>query len=433
VRAGKVADGHEVGLVSFDPGYAAGVPLSTDESSRQDSRSAAQRLRRVESLTDATLAHLSVEGLLAELLDRVRELLRVDTAAVLLLDPSSQYLVAAAARGLEEEVRQGTRIPVGKGFAGRIAADKRPVVIDDVDHADVLNPLLRQKGIRSLLGVPLLIGGEILGVLHVGSLSPRRFLDEDVDLLQMVADRAALAAQARLSLADRAAAAALQRSLIPAGLPAVAGYEFAARYVAGQGSVGGDWYDVFVLPCGSVGLAVGDVAGAGLSAAVVMGRLRSVLRAYALDYDNPGDVLRKLDRKAQHFEPGTMTTVLYAVLEPQSHRLQLSIAGHPMPVLALPHRPATVLDLPIDVPIGVRATRPRRTSTIDLPPGALLCFYTDGLVERRHSVLDVGIERLRASVAADPPESVCASVMNSLVGTATPEDDIALLALRRDH
>jgi serine phosphatase RsbU (regulator of sigma subunit) len=268
---------------------------------------------------------------------------------------------------------------------------------------------------------------------HVGSLSPRRFLDEDVDLLQMVADRAALAAQARLSLADRAAAAALQRSLIPAGLPAVAGYEFAARYVAGQGSVGGDWYDVFVLPCGSVGLAVGDVAGAGLSAAVVMGRLRSVLRAYALDYDNPGDVLRKLDRKAQHFEPGTMTTVLYAVLEPQSHRLQLSIAGHPMPVLALPHRPATVLDLPIDVPIGVRATRPRRTSTIDLPPGALLCFYTDGLVERRHSVLDVGIERLRASVAADPPESVCASVMNSLVGTATPEDDIALLALRRDH
>jgi putative methionine-R-sulfoxide reductase with GAF domain len=409
------------------------VSLSTDESSMHGSRSAGQRLRQVESLTDATLAHLSVEALLAELLDRVRDLLRVDTAAVLLLDPSSRYLVATAARGLEEEVRQGTRIPVGQGFAGRIAAGRQPVVIDDVDHADVLNPLLRLKGIRSLLGVPLLVGGSVLGVLHVGSLSVRHFLDEDVALLQMVADRAALATQASLSRADRAAAAALQRSLVPARLPTVAGYEFAARYVAGQGSVGGDWYDVFVLPSASVGLAVGDVAGAGLSAAVVMGRLRSALRAYALDHEDPGDVLSNLDRMVQHFEPGTMTTVLYAVLEPESQLLHLSVAGHPLPVLALPHCPAALLDLPIDVPIGVRTQRRRRTSTVDMPPGALLCCYTDGLVERRNSTLDAGTDQLRASVTADPPEMVCASVMNNLVGAATPDDDIALLTMRRDR
>lgn len=397
------------------------------------SRSADQRLRQVESLTDATLAHLSVEALLAELLDRVRDLLRVDTAAVLLLDPSSRYLVATAARGLEEEVRQGTRIPVGQGFAGRIAAGRQPVVIDDVDHADVLNPLLRLKGIRSLLGVPLLVGGSVLGVLHVGSLSVRHFLDEDVALLQMVADRAALATQASLSRIDRAAAAALQRSLVPARLPTIAGYEFAARYVAGQGSVGGDWYDVFVLPSASVGLAVGDVAGAGLSAAVVMGRLRSALRAYALDHEDPGDVLSNLDRMVQHFEPGTMTTVLYAVLEPESQLLHLSVAGHPLPVLALPHCPAALLDLPIDVPIGVRTQRRRRTSTVDLPPGALLCCYTDGLVERRNSTLDAGTDLLRASVTADPPEMVCARVMNNLVGAGTPDDDIALLTMRRDR
>lgn len=409
------------------------MSLSTDESSMHGSRSAGQRLREVESLTDATLAHLSVEALLAELLDRVRDLLRVDTAAVLLLDPSSRYLVATAARGLEEEVRQGTRIPMGQGFAGRIAAGRQPVVIDDVDHADVLNPLLRLKGIRSLLGVPLLVGGSVLGVLHVGSLSVRHFLDEDVVLLQMVADRAALATQASLSRVDRAAAAALQRSLVPARLPTVAGYEFAARYVAGQGSVGGDWYDVFVLPSASVGLAVGDVAGAGLSAAVVMGRLRSALRAYALDHEDPGDVLSNLDRMVQHFEPGTMTTVLYAVLEPESQLLHLSVAGHPLPVLALPHCPAALLDLPIDVPIGVRTQRRRRTSTVDLPPGALLCCYTDGLVERRNSTLDAGTDLLRASVTADPPEMVCARVMNNLVGAATTDDDIALLTMRRDR
>lgn len=397
------------------------------------SHTADQRLRRIESLTDAALAHLDVEDLLAELLERVRELLRVDTAAVLLLDPSAQYLVSAAARGLEEEVRQGTRIPVGKGFAGRIAADRRPVVIDDVDHSDVLNPLLRQKGIRSLLGVPLLISGAVIGVLHVGTLSARHFTVDDVDLLQVVADRAALATQASLTRIERTAATALQRSLVPTRLPTIAGYEFAARYVAGQGgSVGGDWYDVFVLPSGSVGVTVGDVAGAGLAAAVVMGRLRSSLRAYALDYDDPGEVLSSLDRKVRHFEPGTMTTVLYAVIEPQSQQLHLSVAGHPVPVLAVPRRPAALIDLPIDVPIGVRAPRPRRTSTIEFPPGALACFYTDGLVERRDSTLDAGLERLRASVTADPAEFVCANVMNKLVGRTSAEDDIALLTVRRD-
>ncbi|HEX2297079.1 MAG TPA: GAF domain-containing SpoIIE family protein phosphatase [Pseudonocardiaceae bacterium] len=396
------------------------------------SRPADQRLRRIESLIDVTLAHLDVEDLLAELLERVRELLRADTAAVLLLDPSSQYLVAAAARGLEEEVHQGTRVPVGEGFAGRIAAGKRPVVIDDVDHADVLNPILRQKRIRSLLGVPLLIGGAVIGVLHVGTLSPRRFAVEDVDLLQVVADRAALATQASLTRVGQAAATELQRSLAPARLPSVAGYEFAGRYVAGRGgSVGGDWYDVFVLPSGSVGVAVGDVVGAGLSAAVVMGRLRSALRAYALDYVDPGEVLSSLDRKVQHFEPGAMATVLYAVIEPQSHQLHVSVAGHPIPVLAVPNRPAEVLDLPIDLLIGVRPHQLRRTSTVELPPGAVICFYTDGLVERRDSTLDVGVERLRDSVTTDPAEFVCANVMNKLVGRTSLDDDIALLAVRR--
>lgn len=398
------------------------------------SRAPDQRLHRVESLTDSALAHLDVEDLLNELLDRVRELLRVDTAAVLLLDSSGRYLVATAARGLEEEVRQGTCVPLGRGFAGRIAADKRPVIIDDVNHSDVLNPLLRHKGIRSLLGAPLLIGGAVIGVIHVGTVAASAFTDEDVDLLQVVADRAALATQASLSRVDRAAATALQHGLVPARLPEVAGYEFAARYVAGQGGgVGGDWYDVFVLPSGAVGVAVGDIVGAGLSAAVVMGRLRSALRAYALDHDDPAEVLTHLDRTVQHFEPDTMATVLYAVIDPPAQRLQLSVAGHPVPVLALPDRPPTLLDLPIDLPMGVRAQRRRRTSTVELPPGALACFYTDGLVERRNSTLDAGLERLRTAVTTDCAESVCAHVMNKLVGHESPDDDIALLTVRRDH
>src|SRR3954453_19674445 len=166
---------------------------------------ATDRLRRIEVVTEPELGHLDVEDLLDELLERVRELLDVDTAAVLLLDPSGTELVATAAHGIEEEVQQGVRVPLGRGFAGRIAADKRPVVIERVNHTNVLNPLLRDQGIQSLLGVPLLTAGSVLGVLHVGTLRSRVFTEEDVQLLQLVAERVTLAVRSRQSEIEHSA------------------------------------------------------------------------------------------------------------------------------------------------------------------------------------------------------------------------------------
>jgi len=170
------------------------------------------RLRRLQALTDAALAHLELDDLLSALLERVRELLAVDTTAILLLDERRGDLVARAAVGIEEAVERGVRIPVGRGFAGRIAAARRPVVLDDVDHADVLNPILREKGIKSLLGVPLIARGRMVGVLHVGSLVHRSFGPEDAGLLQLAADRAAVAIDhARLFAAEREARHRLER------------------------------------------------------------------------------------------------------------------------------------------------------------------------------------------------------------------------------
>ena len=156
-------------------------------------RDARMRLERLESVTDAALGYLELDELLAELLARTRELLNTDTAAVLLLDETENELVARAAVGLEEEVERGVRIPVGGGFAGRIAAERRPIVLDDVGHADVLNPILREKGIKSLLGVPLIASDTVVGVIHVGTLAPRLFTPDDEELLELVASRAALA------------------------------------------------------------------------------------------------------------------------------------------------------------------------------------------------------------------------------------------------
>jgi signal transduction histidine kinase len=172
----------------------------------------AERLRRLQLVTDAALAHLELDELLGELLARIREALEADTAAILLHDGERNELVARAAVGLEEAVERSVRIPINRGFAGRVAGERRPIIVEDVDRAEILNPILREKGIKSLLGVPLVVEGQLLGVLHVGTLSPRAFSSEDVELLQFVADRAAIAiAHARLFATERQARARLEQ------------------------------------------------------------------------------------------------------------------------------------------------------------------------------------------------------------------------------
>jgi phosphoserine phosphatase RsbU/P len=209
-----------------------------------DGIEAEDRLRSIQLLTDVALTQLDVEAFLVELLDRVRDTVQADTAAVLLLEPGGQELAARAARGIEEEVYQDVRIPLRTGFAGRIAAERGPVLLDRVDDTTVANPILWERGIRAMLGVPLLVADHLIGVLHVGRLSERPFSTDDVELLQLVAERVAAATQTRLLEVERAAARLLERSLLPRALPACPGLEIAVRYATAEGrDVGGDWYD----------------------------------------------------------------------------------------------------------------------------------------------------------------------------------------------
>lgn len=390
-----------------------------------------ERLRRIEALTDTSLSQLDPVELLDELLDRIRKVLGCDTATILLLDRHARQLVATATKGLEREVREGFRLSVGRGFAGRVAAERQPVALSEVGPSTVANPILIEEGIRSLLGVPMFAAGEVIGVLHVGCRTPRGFSPDDIRLLQVAADRASTAIQAHTSSLDRTAALALQRSLLPTRPPTAPGIDIAARYVPGHDAgVGGDWYDVFALPSGWLGLVIGDVSGHGLQSAVVMGRLRSALRAYTLVSDNPAQALTLLDRKIHHFEAGNLATVLYATISPDRSAMRISIAGHLRPVLAVPGLAATVPELPVDPPLGLGPRQPQRQYTeLPLPTGSVVVCYTDGLVERRGELIDVGIERLRAAVLPEPPEQVCGTVMAAL-GAERPDDDIALLAVR---
>jgi sigma-B regulation protein RsbU (phosphoserine phosphatase) len=389
-------------------------------------------LDELHALTDSSLRGLDLDALLHELLERAQFVLDADTAAVLLLDEAAGELEARAARGLEEEVRQGVRIPMGSGFAGRVAATRRAVTLDRVDETTVSNPILWEKGIRVMLGVPLLSGDRVLGVLHVGRLNDKPFGERDVALLEVVADRTAAAVQATLLAGERQAAYVLERSLLPPRLPAIPGLELSARYVPAEPrAVGGDWYDVFRLPSGHSWLVVGDVAGHGLDAAVVMGRIRTALRSYALMELPPEHVLELVDRKIAHFELGTIATVAVAVVEPSCDAMRVALAGHLPPVLAHAARASELLDFPAEPLLGGIFDGPRSSHNVRLDPGDLLVLYTDGLVERRNESLDEGIERVRRATTAEAPVRVARDLMRQLIGDRVPADDVAVLAMRR--
>ncbi len=228
--------------------------------------------------------------------------------------------------------------------------------------------------------------------------------------MQVVAERVAGAIQSRQLAVEQAAARLLERSLLPPSPPACPGVELAARYApAAERAVGGDWYDVFTLPSGQLWIVVGDVAGHGLSAAVIMGRIRSALRAYTLLGLPPEEVLELVDRKVKHFEIRTFATIICAVADPPYDSLTIALAGHPPPVVVGPDGAAALVDMPVAPPVGVGRGPVPQATTVPFPPESLIVMYTDGLVERRGESIDEGLERLRAVVQSGPAETVAAT------------------------
>ncbi len=392
-----------------------------------------EQLRALHQLSDPALSELGLEELLDELLDRVRDALSVDTAAILLFDPDTDELVARAARGIEEEVEQGVRVPLGTGFAGRIAAGRLPIFIGDVSHADVWNPILRQKGIASLLGVPLIVEGDLIGVLHVGSLTPRTFDQRDLAVLELAAARAAPGIErARLYSElerEREVAVALQRNLLPGRLPEVVGVRTAARYLAAKAAVGGDWYDVIELPRGLLGIAIGDVVGHGVRAAALMGRLRTSLHAYALEGLGPGRTLELVHRFVLSIGEGAMATAAYGVFDPGSGKLRFATAAHLPPVLISGGR-ATAIEVTPAAPLGAFPYSSYPERELVLSVGDVLMLYTDGLIERRGEQITDGMRELfRALSGATSAEGACAQAMAALVPPEGLDDDLAVVAV----
>jgi PAS domain S-box-containing protein len=416
--------------------------LLREQAARAEAERVNELISNMQLLVDAALAASKLDEILEELVTQVRRVLGADAATILLADEDGKRLTVAAASGPEvpqgEEVagEEAMSIAFGEGFAGRVARAREGMLAHGPAPQELPDPSLRALEVDSLLGVPLLVEKKVTGVLVVAALAPRRFSSEDLGLLKLAADRVALAIlHARVYEREHRIAETLQLSLLPDKLPQTPGLEVAARYkaAAAEAEVGGDWYDVIPTPSGGVGLVMADVAGKGLAAASMVGRLRSALRAYALEGHDPAHVVEQLNRLVwTEATEGQMTTLLYVVVEPGESRIDWVNAGHPAPLLVNGSEEPEFLEGNGSVPLGVLPFPSYEKESATMEPGSSLVLYTDGLIERPGQHLDDGLAELAARVreAPEDPELLCDYLLGTLVPAGGAPDDVAILTLR---
>jgi serine phosphatase RsbU (regulator of sigma subunit) len=294
---------------------------------------------------------------------------------------------------------------------------------------------------RSLMGVPLVYRGQVRGVIHVATVEPRRFSDDEVGVLELAANRIAAALE-RASLYDSRSAMsqALQQSLLPATLPSIEGVEIAALYrpYSPTDDVGGDFYDVFPHGSGAWGAVVGDVSGKGPGAAAVMGIAAHTVRALARYEERPSAVLGALNDillGAERVPTERFCTACEMRLRPGRNQLRVTVclAGHPMPFVVRAEGRVEQLGEPGTL-LGTFADPQLHDVAIDLWPGDAIVAYTDGLVERRDMGIDVGEVRLAellSGCAALSADGIVDRIEQHLVDHVLPDDDVAVVVVRQ--
>ncbi|MES4890005.1 GAF domain-containing SpoIIE family protein phosphatase [Streptomyces sp. NPDC096012] len=289
---------------------------------------------------------------------------------------------------------------------------------------------------RPLLCLPL-GARSVQGVLTLAAPGDRFEPDTTVMLLE-VARRAGIALDnARRYEQHRDIAEALQRAQLT-DLPSTEGLELAARYLpATHGlNIGGDWYDAFPQPDGSVLTVIGDVTGHGLRAAVIMGQLRTALRAYAVEGNGPARILTLLHRMLRHQQPELYATCAIARFTPGEPGVVWAAAGHPPPLTRGPGGEVRVLDVKPGIMLGVPVPYEYEEQSVELPAGSTLALYTDGLVERRSAGIDAGIDRLAQAMGAlgaaelEDLETAADSLLKPMLQDSEHDDDICLLLCR---
>ncbi|WP_421111363.1 SpoIIE family protein phosphatase [Streptomyces sp. NEAU-S77] len=425
--ASEVAEARERLAVVADAGVRIGTTL--------DLRQTAQELADVAVPRLADLAAVDV-------LDAV---VHREPVARVRSDGSARFRALAVAAGYPTEAVHAAD-PVGEiarygpnRLIAQCVRDGAPILVPHTSEQDIRRiardeaaaDVLRREGVHSYIAAPLIARGSVLGTLSLHrTVNTKPFDEDDLTLACELAMRAALAIDnARLYGRERDAALTLQRSLLSLPPRALDGLETASRYLPAVSAAGGDWFDVLPMKDGRVGLVVGDVMGKGIHAAAIMGQLRTATRAFSKLDLPPVELLRHLDEITQTLGD-SIATCLYAVCDPRTGHCELSTAGHLPPVLVHPDGDAELIDTPSGAPLGVGGV-PFAAVDCELAEGAVLALFTDGLVEKRHESLDVGLHTLVQLLRRHhhgPLDRICDQVLAALHGA--PDDDVALLLAR---
>lgn len=385
-------------------------------------------LSRLQEVADAAIP---VQGRLdqTELLDRSLSVIAADAGA-LIVQPVGAPATFAAVRVLDN-TRPGMRVDA-IGVADDVLAATEPLVVAEIaeDDPSALGP---RAGLRSLVAVPLEVDGRRLGSLVAGSALADRFSDEQARVLALAGERCARAlANAAAYERERRTSAALQTGLLPQAVPQLEHGQVAVRYLPAEGgpAIGGDWYDVIQLPGGRVGLAIGDVTGHGAEAAVLMGQLRTALRAYALEGTAPSVVVSRLNQLTLSLSEEAMATLIYAVLDESLTAGSFVNAGHPAPI-RISADGAEPLNVHSAPPAGASAHTDFEDHEFTLDAGDALLLYSDGLVEERGAVTpDRERSLLTALGTPAAAEVLCERALAALRPHGAAADDVALLVLQ---
>lgn len=403
------------------------------------------RLRQMMLLQDA--AHkinsiLDLDTLLDAIVGDVAQMFGCSRSAVLLIDEASNELELVAVRGWTNHVHpKGFRFKIGReGLVGQAALSKKPLYTPDVSKSP--HYLISEETTQSELDIPLKTRGRVLGVFNAQHPELDAFPEAQRDLLEALAEHLAIAIenarlfrqerQARERLEkDQADARRVQVSLLPRNAHEIGSFSVSGTCLP-VSAVGGDWFDYFPVGDGLVGLALGDVAGKGMPAALLMASTRSILRQQAKKNASPAQILAHLnDILCDDFPQGSFVTMIYGTLDTRRETLILSSAGHPQPLVAT-RNGVNDLEIPDGLPLGIQASR-FGESVINLAPGDSVLLYSDGIIEASSPQgEEFGMERLKQSFAAkDLADDTVIAAAQAFASPGMLTDDATALIVKR--
>jgi serine phosphatase RsbU (regulator of sigma subunit) len=417
-----------------------------------------QRIHEQAALLDLSnqlLSRLELDDVMGYLVEEVRHLLQADACALLLPGEKPGYLAFCAASGWHSDpVASQRRMPADEPSGpGSVMRTQQPLLMEDIEASGPVvwgTDWLRSEGFRGHAVVPLVVDGRSIGVLMIDTRQPRLLDEDEVRFLSLMANQAAIAIEkARLHREEierqrleqeLAIGRQIQLGLLPKDCPAVPGWEFAAVYQAAR-QVGGDFYDFPELPGQPerLGLVIADVADKGVPAALMMALSRAMVRTATADGRSPSVALGLANELIlKHSHTDLFVSAFYATLDTHSGRLTYANAGH-NPPLWLQISSGEIQELTAQgIVLGLLEDIELEEREIDVAPGDVLVFYTDGVTEAMDVVgQQFGEERLRAAVAATPNASaqqVISAVVDAVqafTGDAPQSDDLTLLVVKR--